>query len=250
MSSSAFEDLTEGRAPKGTKSDAPFDKDMNRSEKRTSGCLNLAAVTNGADIDSATYVACENSFYSWGKANVADQLWLALQDLAHSHGDQTAVLDLPLSADVNYLAQFPVRNLESFSGARVPNPNDWTLSISGQFTPFLQWATTGVGPGITVVSLTAISATSPTAILNIDQTAEIPNPNTELTPNLWTGGANQHTLWRPSVGSIPLCTGGGADVHPGTKLVVVRARSSRLVSRLPRQRPVIDRKQLIVTSLR
>jgi outer membrane murein-binding lipoprotein Lpp len=42
-----------------------------------------------------------------------------------------------------------------------------------------------------------------------------------ITLNLWAGGANQHTSWRPSLGTISLCAGGSVGAAPSNLLAQV-----------------------------
>ncbi len=106
------------------------------------GCLNYAAVHNGADIGNPLYTSCENDFYSWAHDNAEDQLWAGLQQADYSDGNiYNTFLNLPLSVNVNYLAQFPGQNLglSALSGARLPNPNEWTLGARAYLELAHEW---------------------------------------------------------------------------------------------------------------
>src|SRR5207245_1041299 len=78
----------------------------------------------------------------WAHDNAVDQLWAGLQQPDYSDGNiYNTFLNLPLSVNVNYLAQFPGQNLglPALSIARLPNPNEWTLGARAYLELAHEW---------------------------------------------------------------------------------------------------------------
>lgn len=106
------------------------------------GCLNYAAVHNGADIGQLPYNGCENDFYTWAHDNALDQLWAGLLQPSYSDSNiYSTFLNFPFSVNVNYLAQFPGQNLglPALTGTRISNPNEWVLGARSYLELAHEW---------------------------------------------------------------------------------------------------------------
>jgi hypothetical protein len=105
------------------------------------GCLGYATRT-GQDIGLQQYLNCENAFYTWAHDTSQDELWAGLQQPDYTNSNiYNILLNFPLSVDVNYVAQLPSHNLglPALSGARLPNPNEWTLGARAYLQLAYEW---------------------------------------------------------------------------------------------------------------
>jgi hypothetical protein len=107
------------------------------------GCLNYAAIHNGANIGRSKYNECENAFYTWAHDNALDELWAGVRQPSYAdHNIYGTLLNFPESVNVNYLAQFPAQNLglpALAQGTRIANPNEWVLGAASYLQLAHEW---------------------------------------------------------------------------------------------------------------
>jgi len=224
------------------------------------GCLGYRART-GADIGFAQYVNCENVAYTQAHDTALDQLWAGLDTPDYTDGNIYPTLyNFPLSVDINYLAQFPTKNLilPALSSTRLANPNEWALGARAYLQLASEWPQyasqvsssrlddlINVGTPLqqavqnanSTKSGNTISGNQPlfAAVANkyggaisgfqtaaqgvvdgyiADPVNGITSSATGIALSLFAGGANQHTSWRPSIGSISFCGGTAVGSAP------------------------------------
>src|SRR5262249_51202365 len=103
---------------------------------------NYAVVHNWADIGQSQYNGCENNFYTWANDNALDQLWAGLVQPSYNDSNiYSTFLNLPLSVNINYLAQFPGQNLgmPALTSTRIANPNEWILGSRAYLQLAHEW---------------------------------------------------------------------------------------------------------------
>src|SRR5262245_44338975 len=92
-------------------------------------CLGFK-VRTGTDMTFERFTTCENTFYSWSHHTALDELWAGLHQLDFRDSNIfPALLNSPLSVNLNYLASFPSQNLQlqPLATVRLSNPNEWLL---------------------------------------------------------------------------------------------------------------------------
>ena len=105
------------------------------------GCLGYRART-GSDIGFAQFAVCENAFYTWAHDHSGDELWAGVQQPSYAVDDvYPTLVNFPLSANINYLAQFPAHSLQqpALTNARLANPNEWTLGARTSIQLGREW---------------------------------------------------------------------------------------------------------------
>lgn len=141
----------------------------------------------------------------------------AYLELAHEWPQYATQVD---SSRLNGLIQVGTTLRQAFENAN-------SINSGGTITPNQPLFTGLVSKyGAAVSNLQiAIQGIQPSSIVSeylADPANRFTDPTTGITLNLWAGGANQHTSWRPPAGSILFCDGSGSSLPaPGNLFAAI-----------------------------